>query len=201
MRRSGLGFAALAFACTVALSASALASGGTTPRRGASHVAVRSSIPALKLPARLAPSRATWTSAGTMHQAEEEAGGGAAIGTIGYTAGGITAFNPDGTIASLYDKMQIYNSTSNVWSIDNQPMPASTGGPLADGAQCTDGTHVYFINGIDQSFLYAALQIWDRTKPAGQRWSFGTFPQVNGKYYASQASGCVVLGGKVYLFG
>src|SRR5207248_7373409 len=46
-----------------------------------------------------------------------------------------------------------------------------------------------------------ALQIWDRTKPAGQRWSFGTFPQVNGKYYASQASGCVVLGGKVYLFG
>src|SRR5205823_2136728 len=90
---------------------------------------------------------------------------------------------------------------ANTWSIDNQPMPASTGGPLADGAQCADSSHVYFINGIDQSFLYSSLQVWDRTQPAGSRWSFKTFPQINGKAYASQASGCAVLGGKVYLFG
>jgi hypothetical protein len=79
------------------------------------------------------------------------------IGPIFYTAGGIAAFNPDGSIASLYDKMQIYNSISHAWTVDPQPMPASTAGQLADGAQCTDGTRVYFINGIDKQFLYSRL--------------------------------------------
>jgi Kelch motif len=198
MRRVLVGFGTLAMALVLAAQADA----GSAIARSSHHaISMRSSARAVHMPARLRPrGRSNFVSAGTMTQAEEENEGAAVIGGKMYVPGGYT----NTATGTTYGFVQIYNAGTNSWSADTaHPFTTgSSGQPLSgDGAICTDGTHVYFINGTDGAFLYSAFQIYT----PGTGFTFGPLPNdgtgTGTNYYYSQDSGCAVLGGKVYLFG
>src|SRR5438067_130943 len=197
MRRILVAFGTLAMALVLAAQADA----GSAIARSSHHATyMRSSARAVHMPARLRPrGRASFVSAGTMTQAIEENEGGAVIGGKFYVPGGLET---GGT--TTYGFVQIYNSTTHTWTVDTAHPFAlgSSGQPLSsDGAVCTDGTRVFFINGADGQFIYSAFQIYT----PGTGWTYGTLPNdgtgTGTNYFYSQDSGCAVLGGKVYLFG
>ena len=143
--------------------------------------------------------RANWLSAGNMNTAVAETGGGAFLGGKLYVPGGFLA-----GFGSVYDRMQIYTASTNTWTTDSERMP----GPLlfgvpgwADAAICAGMGRVFVVNGLDGQLLYSAFQIYDTTAPAGARWSLGPYPATSTtNVFFSQASGCAVIGTKLYLF-
>ncbi len=144
---------------------------------------------------------ANWTkAASTMPQAVYEMGGAALAKNKVYVPGGFE----DLAATTLYPYIQIFNTQNNTWSADtSQAMPAvGTATGWGDAAVCSDGAKTYVINGVDGSFLYSAMQIYDPTQPAGSRWSFGQAPNTaTAGFWYSQDSGCAWIGGKLYLFG
>jgi hypothetical protein len=106
--------------------------------------------------------------------------------------------------------MQVYNILTNSWTDETELMPVVDNVTIfgwADAAVCSDSQtgKIYVVNGVDGSFLYAALQIYDPSMPAGSRWTSGSYPQLaNGDVFYSQDSGCAVMGSgaskRVYLF-
>jgi hypothetical protein len=145
-----------------------------------------------------------WASAGTMGTAVAETGG------AGFVKGRVVVPGGWKSTSALFDKIQTLNLATNAWTTDTaNPIPGTnTNSPRADFAVCTDGNgkvHLLqgqTLDGMGNGLIFAAHFVYDPKAASGSRWTFLAYPQLaNGSIYYSLGSGCVFIGGKLYLFG
>lgn len=148
-----------------------------------------------------------WVAAGSMVTGVDTPGGGAfKLGRF-WVPGGILSSG------AQHDRMQNYNVSTGVWSQDTISDTMLAGFPHADMAVCADpaaGGKIYAVNGHDNAFIYAALQVYNPAGAPGAKWTSASFPSypdavncpTDGNcYFFSQASGCTVFGTKLFLYG
>jgi hypothetical protein len=201
MRRARILFACVTVLAMglVAGSASA-ATGAGTPERAAAASSgrrlIRPPVSATTTSSSPHLPSTPWSSIASMTTGVTQSGGGAFSAQRFYVPGGYTG------ATTLTDAMQVYNPATNSWiTLANDPLPA---GPWADAAVCTDPAtgKIYVLNGVDGSFFYAAMQVFNPSAAAGARWSPGVYPQISPtNVYFSQGSGCSVISGILYLYG